>query len=116
MDLDRVGITGLGGCNGPAYGLLAYPEFYKVGVACSVFDVRLTPGIESYRGVGDDNSYKETVVGNLAENLQGNLLLIHGMMDNYFQVAGMLQLVDSFVRANKKIDMLMLPNGGHMFR
>lgn len=116
MDLDRVGITGPGGCNAPAYGLLAYPDFYKVGVACSIFDTRLALGFESYRGQSDDDGDEHMVLGSLASNLKGKLLLIHGMLDNFFQTAGMFQLVDALARTNKKFDMLVLPNGGHMFR
>lgn len=116
MDIDRVGITGPGGCNAPVYGMLAFPKFYKVGVASSVFDIRLASGLETYRGPRDESNFADSIMGNLAKNLQGRLLLIHGMLDNYFSPAGTFQLVDCFVRENKRFDMLLLPNGGHMLR
>ena len=115
MDIDRVGITGPGGCNAPAYGLLAYPDFYQVGAACSIYDPRLTHGMDTYEGNPGSGNFEHAVLGNLADQLTGKLLLVHGMLDNFFHTAGMLQLVDALARANKPFDMLVLPNGGHMW-
>jgi len=116
MDLERVGITGPGGCNAPVYGLLAYPSFYKVAAAISIYDIRLTSALAFYQALPDQEYYKSSILGNLAGNLEGKLLLAHGMMDNYFHPAGMLQLIESFIRENKNFDMLLLPRGGHMWR
>lgn len=116
MDTERVGITGLGGCNGPAHGMLAYPDFYKVGTAISLYDVRLASVLEVYQGTPQEGEYMDAVPGQLAGNLRGRLLLIHGMMDNYFHPAGTFQLIDALVQENKCFDMLMLPKGGHMWR
>lgn len=116
IDIERVGITSPGGCNGPVYGLLAYPDFYKVGTAHSIYDPRLTHGTDIYQGASQENDYGEGVLGNLAGNLKGKLLLVAGMRDNFYHTAGMLQLVDALVRENKKFDMLMLPNEGHMWQ
>ena len=116
MDLDHVGITGPGGCNAPAYGLLAYPDFYKVGVACSVYDIRLASGFESYCGLPQKNDDEQPLLEDIAGNLQGKLLLIHGLLDNFFQLAGLFQWTEALVRKNKNVDMLVLPRGGHMLR
>ena len=115
MDLDRVGITGPGGCNVPVYGLLAYPDFYKVGVACSVYDIRLASGFESYCGLPEKSWDEQFLPENMACNLEGKLLVIHGVLDNFFQVAGFFRWVDGLIRENKDIDVLLLPRGGHMF-
>lgn len=116
MDLERVGIVGPGACNGPAYGLLAYPAFYKVGVAASIYDVRLVLGLEIYQGHPKESDYATSVLGTLAENLKGNLLLIHGMVDNFFHPACAMQFTESLIEHNKVFDQLLLPNGGHMLR
>ena len=116
MDLERVGITGPGGCNGPAYGIMAYPDFYKVAVANSIYDPRLTHGADTYQQDFQENSYDQSVLSSLVKNLKGELFLVQGMLDNFYHPAGMLQLVDALVQENKKFDMLMLPNGGHMWR
>lgn len=116
LDLNRVGITHAGGCNAPVYGLLAFPEFYRVGVACSVFDTRMLIGMEQYQGSPDAEIYDILDYGDLAENLEGKLLIIQGMMDNFYHVAGAFQLIEALIQKNKNFDSLFMPNGPHMFR
>lgn len=113
MDLDRVGITDSDGSNSPAYGLLAYPDFYKVGASSSIWDVRLLTQSETYQGFPNDSNYADSVLGELSGNLKGKLLMIQGIMDPYFPLCGVLQLTDALVRENKDFDLVILPNGGH---
>ncbi len=49
----------------------------------------------------------------LAENLKGNLLLVHGDMDNNVHPAGTMRLVDALIKANKRFDMLIIPGKRH---
>ncbi len=49
----------------------------------------------------------------LAENLKGNLLLVHGDMDSNVHPAGTMRLVDALIRANKRFDLLILPGKRH---
>jgi hypothetical protein len=51
----------------------------------------------------------------LAANLKGRLFLIHGEADNNVHPANTLRLVDALIRANKRFDMLYLPNTRHSF-
>ena len=51
----------------------------------------------------------------LAENLEGHLLLVHGDMDNNVHPAGTIRLVDALIKANKRFDMLMIPGARHGF-
>ncbi|MCT2531954.1 DPP IV N-terminal domain-containing protein [SAR92 clade bacterium H231] len=113
MDLGRVGITDVGGSNSPVYGLLAYPDFYKVGTVYSVWDIRLLAKSETYQGLLSEANYKQSVLSNMAGNLKGKLLLMHGLMDPFFPLSGVFQLVDSLVKENKNFDLVLLPNGGH---
>ena len=114
MDLDRVGIADTGGSSdGPVYGLLAFPDFYKVGVAMSIWDVRLLIQGEIYQGLEPDANYEQAILGKLARNLKGKLLLVHGMLDPFFHTSGYFQLIDALVRENCDFDMLVLPRGGH---
>lgn len=113
MDLNRVGIVDTSGSNAPVYGVVAYPEFYKVAAVISTWDVRLLTQGETYQGVGPEVDYGASVMGNMVSNLEGKLLLIHGMQDNYFQVSGVFQLVDALIRENKNFDLVLLPSGGH---
>ena len=49
----------------------------------------------------------------LAENLKGHLLLVHGEMDNNVHPANTMRLVDALIKANKRFDMLILPGKRH---
>jgi len=51
----------------------------------------------------------------LAANLKGKLLLVHGDMDNNVHPANTLRLVDALIKANKRFDMLILPGKAHAF-
>lgn len=49
----------------------------------------------------------------LAANLKGKLLLIHGEIDNNVHPAGTMRLVDALIKANKRFDMLIIPGARH---
>ena len=49
----------------------------------------------------------------LAENLKGHLLLVHGDMDNNVHPAGTIRLVDALIKANKRFDLLIIPGARH---
>ena len=113
IDLSRVGIYGhSGGAFMTVAAMLTYPSFYKVGVAAS--------------GNHDNNIYiqwwGETFHGlngkiptniELAKNLQGRLLLMHGDMDDNVPYASTLRLANAFIKEGKCFDMLILPGKDH---
>jgi dipeptidyl aminopeptidase/acylaminoacyl peptidase len=51
----------------------------------------------------------------LAENLKGKLLLVHGDMDNNVHPGNTIRLVNALIKANKRFDMMMLPGKAHGF-
>jgi dipeptidyl-peptidase-4 len=51
----------------------------------------------------------------LAANLRGRLLLVHGDMDNNVHPANTIRLADALIKANKRFDMLILPGKAHGF-
>ena len=51
----------------------------------------------------------------LAENLKGRLLLVHGDMDNNVHPAGTIRLVEALIKANKRFDLMLLPGKPHSF-
>ena len=51
----------------------------------------------------------------LAANLKGRLLLVHGDMDNNVHPANTIRLADALIKANKRFDMLILPGKAHAF-
>lgn len=112
MDLGRVGIIGFEGSVGAVYGLLEYPEFYKVGVSHALQDTRVmsTTWGEQYEGLESaeiNYDFAETLAG----NLQGKLLLMHGLLDRMDHSAATWRLVNALQKANKDFDMLIFPTG-----
>ncbi|MDA7977425.1 MAG: DPP IV N-terminal domain-containing protein [Pirellulales bacterium] len=51
----------------------------------------------------------------IAENLKGHLLLVHGDMDNNVHPGNTIRLVDALIKANKRFDMLIVPGKAHSF-
>ncbi len=99
-----------------AQALLTYPEFYKVGVASAGdYDSRYYAASwgEKYEGLPQVSNYTEQITELKAANLEGHLLLVTGDMDDNVHPSLTMQLVDSLIKANKRFDMLMLPNRNH---
>lgn len=113
MDLGRVGIIAPDSLTAPVYGLLQYPEFYKVGVAVGFQDLRFSAGCLTE--TLESSQLRKTIpyAEELVENLQGKLLLVHGLLDTVSAPTGAFRLIDALQRANKNVDMLILPNLGH---
>ena len=67
--------------------------------------------------VDDDPKFSIKVPANheLAANLKGRLLLVHGDMDNNVHPAGTIRLVDALIKANKRFDFMLLPGKPHAF-
>ena len=51
----------------------------------------------------------------LAANLKGHLLLVHGEIDNNVHPANTMRLVDALIKANKRFDLLIIPGARHAF-
>jgi len=51
----------------------------------------------------------------LAKNLKGHLLLVHGDIDNNVHPGNTLRVVDALIKANKRFDFMMLPGQRHAF-
>lgn len=117
LDLSRVGIFGhSGGGYATARALLKFPEFYKVGVAnAGNHDQRAYSAGwgEFYIGLLDGDIYDDQANPPLADNLTGNLLLIHGAMDGNVYLSTTMRLVQALIEADKDFDLLVLPEGTH---
>lgn len=116
IDLDRVGVGGRGDTAAAVSGLLRYPNFYKVGVSHNAFiDLRLMGKfLGEYTSAGLEAQHDDkTLLYKLADNLQGKLLLIHGLLDPASPVTSTLRLVEALQAVNKDFEMLLLPNQGH---
>lgn len=119
MDLDRVGVWGhSGGGFATAAAMFRYPEFYKVGISESGnHDNRNYEDDWGERYIGlmcpDQANYEVQANQNLAENLQGKLLLAHGAMDDNVPPYNTYLIVDALIEANKDFDLIVFPNARH---
>ena len=115
MDLDRVGIFGGWTTSpGPINGLLQYPDFYKVGVTYALPHSQLYLSVCSEYVEGPNHRQPDFVQPEcLAENLQGKLLMMHGMLDILDVPAATFRMVEALKNANKDFDLILLPNQQH---
>ena len=60
-------------------------------------------------------AYKIATNPEIAGQLKGHLMLVHGDIDNNVHPANTLRVVDALIRAGKRFDLLMLPGQRHGF-
>ncbi len=113
IDPERIGIWGWsGGGTMSLNQIFRYPDLYKTAIAVApVTDLRLYDTIyqERYMGLPDENSYEYTIGSPIAfaENLEGNLLIIHGTGDDNVHYQNTEVLVNELVRNNKHFSMML---------
>lgn len=139
IDQQKVGIYGhSGGGFMSTAALLTYPDFYKVAVSSAgnhdnnVYNIWWS---EVHHGVkeetktvtkenedGEETEEEQTVFNSripsnteLADNLKGRLLLVHGEMDNNVHPANTYRLADALIKAGKRFDMMIFPESRHGF-
>ncbi|MDH5590926.1 MAG: prolyl oligopeptidase family serine peptidase, partial [Gemmatimonadota bacterium] len=122
MDLERVGIFGhSGGGFSSTDAILTHPEFFKVAVSSAgnhdnrSYDYSWG---EKYQGLLTRNpdgtdSFDAQANQNLAERLEGKLLLMYGTLDDNVHPNATLLLIDELVSANKDFDLIVMPNRNH---
>jgi dipeptidyl aminopeptidase/acylaminoacyl peptidase len=117
IDIDKVGIYGhsAGGYD-TGRALLAFPDFYKVGVASSGdHDFRMEKAWwpEMYQGWPVDSTYHKVSNITNAKNLKGKLLLVHGGLDDNVNPSATFKLAEALIKADKEFDLLILPSQTH---
>jgi dipeptidyl aminopeptidase/acylaminoacyl peptidase len=145
IDIDKVGIYGHSGggfMTAAALLLPPYNDFFKVGVSSAgnhdnnVYNQNWSEQHHGLREVAakDDRRVTQSqsdgdggqepqmkfeihVPTNheLAENLKGSLLLVHGDMDNNVHPAGTIRLADALIKADKRFDFMVMPGKPHGF-
>ena len=120
IDIDKVGIYGhsAGGYD-TGRALLAFPDFYKVGVASSAdHDFRMEKAWwpEMYQGWPIDETYQEVSNITNASNLKGKLLLTHGGLDDNVNPSATFKLAEELIKADKEFDLLILPSQRHGYK
>lgn len=122
IDPGRIGVWGRSG--GGAMTLNAmfrYPDLYSTGIAiASPADQHLYNAIyqERYMGLPDDNQegYANGSPINFAQNLKGDLLVIHGTADDNVHYQNLEQLVDRLIAHGKQFSMMAYPDRTHGLR
>ena len=127
IDRDKVGIHGhSGGGFMSTAAMLVYPDIFKVAVSNagnhdnSVYNRWWS---EKHNGVKENISDKADTTfsymidknPDIAKNLKGKLLLIHGEIDNNVHPSNTIRVVNALIKANKRFDMLILPTQRHGF-
>ncbi|HEV7924343.1 MAG TPA: prolyl oligopeptidase family serine peptidase, partial [Verrucomicrobiae bacterium] len=119
VDPTRVGAWGWSGGGTMTLNLMfRYPDLYKTGMAvASVPEMRLYDSIyqERYMGLPQANveDYKRGSPITFANQLKGNLLLVHGTGDDNVHYQGTEKLINVLIAANKQFSMLAYPNRSH---
>ena len=126
IDLNRVGIHGhSGGGFMSTAAMLKYPDFFKAAVSCagnhdnSIYNRWWS---EQHHGITEkveagDTTFVYSIETNpeIASNLKGHLMLVHGDIDNNVHPANTIRVVNALIRAKKRFDMLILPGQRHGF-
>jgi len=127
IDINKVGIHGhSGGGFMSTAAMLVYPDFFKVAVSNAgnhdntIYNRWWS---EKHNGVKEeisdkgDTTFVYSIERNqdLAKNLKGRLLLIHGEIDNNVSPGNTIRVVNALIKANKRFEMLILPNQRHGF-
>jgi dipeptidyl aminopeptidase/acylaminoacyl peptidase len=120
IDIDKVGIYGhsAGGFD-TGRALLAFPDFYKVGVSSSAdHDFRMEKAWwpEMYQGWPVDSTYHQVSNITNAANLKGKLLLTHGGLDDNVNPSATFKLAEALIKADKDFDLVIFPSQRHGYR
>ncbi|MDX2413649.1 MAG: DPP IV N-terminal domain-containing protein [Bacteroidales bacterium] len=143
IDINKVGIFGhSGGGFMSTAALLSYPDFYDVAVSSSgnhdnniynlwwgethhgvkevekkVKKKKEGDVVDSLEVQTDDVkiTFKSKVPANqdLAKNLKGHLLLVHGDIDKNVHPGNSIRVADELIKANKRFDFMLMPGQRH---
>ena len=127
IDIDKVGIYGhSGGGFMSTAAMLVYPDFFKAAVSSAGNhdnNIYNSWWSETHHGVQEEKNadgsikYKYAIENNqsLAKNLKGNLMLIHGDLDNNVHPGGTIRMANALIKANKRFDFMIMPGQRHGF-
>jgi dipeptidyl-peptidase-4 len=104
-----------------AMAMLKAPDVFTVGVAgapVTDWDGYDTGYTERYMGTpqADAEAYRESSVLTHAGNLRGNLLLVHGLIDENVHFRHTARLIAALTAHQKEYDLLVFPEERHMPR
>ena len=106
--------------------LLVYPDFFKVAVSAagnhdnSIYNRWWSEkhhGVKEIVSAKGDTTFKYAIDKNpdLAKNLKGHLLLMHGDIDNNVNPANSIRVANALIKAGKRFDYMIVPGQRHGF-
>ncbi len=118
VDAERIGLDGWSFGGYMTLYALTRSDRFRAGIAGgSVVDWRAYDSIytERYMSTPDDNpdGYKAASVREQAADLHGDLLLIHGTMDDNVHMQNTLQIAWDLQKAGKPFEMMLYPKSRH---
>jgi dienelactone hydrolase len=122
IDPERIGSWGWsGGGTMTLNALFRYPDLYSVGLAIAfISDQKVYDTVyqERYMGLPDDNvdGFRDGSPITFANQLEGDLLLVHGTGDDNCHYQSFEMLVNELIAQGKQFDMMSYPNRTHGIR
>ena len=122
VDSERIGFWGWSGGGYLCLMLLTRAnEYFLTGVSIApVSDFHLYDAIwtERYLNLLENNpdGYKSSSVFSYAENLKGNLLIVHGTGDDNVHYQNTMQIIREFQLKGKQFDLMLYPNKNHSIK
>lgn len=118
VDPARVGVWGWSG--GATFTLLSmtHSKEFKAGIAVAAvtdpfyYDTKWAESIMK-RPVDNPEAYKKTSLNNVAKDLHGRLLLVHGTYDDNVHIQNAWKFADELIKAGKMFDMMIYPMRQH---
>ncbi len=119
IDQERIGIMGhsYGGFSA-GMSMLTHPDVFKAGIVASATANHLNYDniyTERYMGLMDQNpeGYRQSSLITHAGNLEGEMMLVHGLMDDNVHPQNAFQLVKALIDHEKSIELKIFPPGTH---
>ena len=121
VDASRIGVDGWSFGGYMTLTALTKSDRFRAGIAGgSVVDWRDYDSVytERYMSTPDENpsGYKKSSVREAAGNLSGDLLLIHGTMDDNVHLQNTVQFVHDLQKAGKPFELMVYPKSRHGVR
>jgi dipeptidyl-peptidase-4 len=122
VDPERIGIWGWSGGGSMSLNMIfRHPDLYHTAMAVAPVSNQLfydTIYQERYMGLPEDNKegYKEGSPITYANQLKGNLLIVHGTGDDNVHYQSTEALANALIAANKYFTMMAYPNRTHAIR
>ena len=118
LDRNRVAIWGWSNGGSMTLYSVTHSELFRAGVSVApVTDWRDYDSIytERYQGLPKNNGkgYQDLRPSNMASQLHGALLLVHGTSDDNVHFQNSVQMVEAFIHSGKQFQFMIYPNKTH---